>query len=212
MNKNKLVIIGAGDLGKVVLDTVLQANTYELKNIVFLDDVVERDTEFLGAKVVGGLDEANKFKSHGYKFIIAISNNKIRKKIADELTLPYINVIHPNATISANSSYGVGNIILANSTIDPDVKINNLVIINKNSSIGHDSVLEDYTQVSPGCALGGYTYLKESVFLGLGANTLPKVNIGECTTVGAGSTVTKDIESNVVAIGSPCKKVKSIGV
>jgi len=39
---------------------------------------------------------------------------------------------------------------------------------------------------------------------------LPDVTIGDNITIGAGSVVTKDIPSNVVAVGNPCKVIKSI--
>ena len=39
---------------------------------------------------------------------------------------------------------------------------------------------------------------------------LPGVTIGDNVTIGAGSVVTKDIPSNTVAVGNPCKVVKHI--
>lgn len=39
---------------------------------------------------------------------------------------------------------------------------------------------------------------------------LPGVTIGNNTIIGAGSVVTKDIPSNVVAVGNPCKVIKQI--
>ncbi|WP_418235800.1 hypothetical protein [Brachyspira pulli] len=39
---------------------------------------------------------------------------------------------------------------------------------------------------------------------------LPGVTIGKNSVIGAGSIVTKDIPSNVVAFGNPCKVVREI--
>lgn len=46
----------------------------------------------------------------------------------------------------------------------------------------------------------------------IGANTvvLPGVIIGENSVVGAGSVVTKNIPSNVVAVGNPCRVIREI--
>src|SRR5699024_11628044 len=71
-----------------------------------------------------------------YEFVIAIANNEIRKQIAEEYLLDYVNIIHPKSTISRLAKVGVGNIILPNTTVDPDTVINNHVIINKNNSLG----------------------------------------------------------------------------
>lgn len=49
-----------------------------------------------------------------------------------------------------------------------------------------------------------------NVWLGGNVVVLPGVSIGDNTIIGAGSVVTKDIPSNVIAVGSPCKVIKNI--
>ena len=49
-----------------------------------------------------------------------------------------------------------------------------------------------------------------NVWIGGRVTILPGVTIGDNVTIGAGSVVTKDIPSNCVAVGNPCKVVKSI--
>lgn len=46
-------------------------------------------------------------------------------------------------------------------------------------------------------------------WLGAGAVVLPGVTIGDDTVIGAGSVVTKDIPSGVVAVGNPCKVIRA---
>lgn len=50
----------------------------------------------------------------------------------------------------------------------------------------------------------------DNVWLGGNVVVLPGVTIGENTVIGAGSVVTKDIPSNVIAVGNPCKVIKNI--
>ncbi len=50
----------------------------------------------------------------------------------------------------------------------------------------------------------------DNVWIGGSVTILPGVTIGNNVTIGAGSVVTKDIPDNVVAVGNPCKVVKSI--
>lgn len=47
-------------------------------------------------------------------------------------------------------------------------------------------------------------------WIGAGAIVLPGVTIGDNSIIGAGSVVTKDIPSNVVAVGNPCKVLRPI--
>lgn len=50
-----------------------------------------------------------------------------------------------------------------------------------------------------------------NVWIGAGALIMPGVSIGDDTVIGAGSVVTRDIPSGVVAIGAPCRVVREIG-
>jgi maltose O-acetyltransferase len=49
-----------------------------------------------------------------------------------------------------------------------------------------------------------------NVWIGGGAIICPGVTIGNNTTIGAGSVVTKDIPANVVAVGNPCRVLRSV--
>ena len=48
-------------------------------------------------------------------------------------------------------------------------------------------------------------------WLGAGVIVMPGVTIGDNTVIGAGSVVTKDIPSGVVAVGNPCKVMREVG-
>jgi maltose O-acetyltransferase len=48
------------------------------------------------------------------------------------------------------------------------------------------------------------------VWIGGGAIICPGVTIGSRTVIGAGSVVTRDIPDDVVAVGNPCRVIKTI--
>ena len=50
----------------------------------------------------------------------------------------------------------------------------------------------------------------DNVWIGGSVTILPGVNIGDNVTIGAGSVVTKDIPSNSIAVGNPCKVMKTL--
>lgn len=54
-------------------------------------------------------------------------------------------------------------------------------------------------------------HIGKNCWLGAGVIVVPGVTIGDNTVIGAGSIVTKDIPSNVVAVGNPCKVLREIG-
>ena len=51
----------------------------------------------------------------------------------------------------------------------------------------------------------------KNCWLGAGVIVLPGVTIGDNVVIGAGSVVTKDIPSNVLAVGNPCRVLREIG-
>ena len=61
----------------------------------------------------------------------------------------------------------------------------------------------------------GYQYnqpvhIGKNCWLGAGVIVVPGVSIGDDTVIGAGSVVTKDIPSGVVAVGNPCRVIKEV--
>lgn len=62
----------------------------------------------------------------------------------------------------------------------------------------------------------GYQYnapvkIGRNCWIGAGAVILPGVTVGDNVVIGAGSVVTKDIPSDVVAVGNPCKVLRKVG-
>lgn len=50
----------------------------------------------------------------------------------------------------------------------------------------------------------------KNCWLGAGVIVLPGITIGDNVVIGAGSIVTKDIPSNVVAVGNPCRVLREV--
>lgn len=52
--------------------------------------------------------------------------------------------------------------------------------------------------------------IEDGVWLGGGAIICPGVTVGENAVIGAGSVVTRDIPSDVLAVGNPCRVLRSL--
>ena len=86
----------------------------------------------------------------------------------------------------------------------------------------------DYTQFGPHVVLAtaghpilpelrkkGYQYnapirIGRNCWLGANVSVMPGVTIGDNVVIGAGSVVTKDIPSNVIAVGNPCRILREV--
>ncbi|WP_262904833.1 sugar O-acetyltransferase [Hymenobacter pini] len=52
--------------------------------------------------------------------------------------------------------------------------------------------------------------IEDNVWLGAGVLVMPGVTIGAGTTIGAGSVVTRSIPAGVVAVGNPCRVIRTL--
>lgn len=110
------------------------------------------------------------------------------------------------------------------------VHLGNNIYMNSNTTMVDDGhiYIGDYVQIGPNITIAtanhpidpelrkrGLQYNKD-VHIGnnvwIGANTIivPGVTIGDDTVIGAGSVVTKDIPSHVVAVGNPCRVLREV--
>lgn len=68
----------------------------------------------------------------------------------------------------------------------------------------------DYETRNKGLEYAKPITIGNNVWIGGNVVVLPGVTIGDNVVIGAGSVVNKDIPSNVVAVGNPCKVIKEI--
>lgn len=93
---------------------------------------------------------------------------------------------------------------------DTDIFVGNSVMIGPNVTIataGHPIDPELRRRIAQ---YNIPVHIGNNVWIGAGAVILPGVNIGDNSVIGAGSIVTKDIPSNVVAVGNPCRVLREI--
>lgn len=129
-------------------------------------------------------------------------------------------------------SYGDNSVIEPNFFCDYgyNIEFDGFVYINHNSvfldcakiKIGADTFIGPncgfYTAIHPveakarieGLESAKPINIGKSVWLGGNVVILPGVTIGDRAVIGAGSVVTKDIPSDVVAVGNPCKVIRKI--
>ena len=100
---------------------------------------------------------------------------------------------------------------------DPGDNFNNYIQANNGIHFGH------HVELGPGVSIISANHefhdfskhikaspiiIGNNVWIGTNSVILPEVKIGDNVIIGAGSVVTKNIPSNTIAAGNPCKKIR----
>lgn len=109
------------------------------------------------------------------------------------------------------------------------IKIGNNVTLNRGAMVLGEVLIGNDCLIAPYCVIIGSNHIfdntsipinkqgisssgvqiEENVWLGAHVTVLDGVKIGKNSIIGAGSVVTKDIPSNSIAVGNPCKVVRA---
>ncbi len=185
--KDKLLLVGAGGLGRVVLEHAIC--NYEC---AFLDDGPEIGTLIDSVPIIGRTSELIKFFGEYTKLIVVIGNNTLRERIYREaLTIGYSfpNIIVSSAYVSPNAFIGNGCIILNNAVVQNNAKIGDGCILNPGVEAHHDSKIGDYCLVYTNSvvrsltSVGDRAWIGSSVTVSTGATVLPDAIIEDGSVV-----------------------------
>lgn len=102
-----------------------------------------------------------------------------------------------NVEIGAHDNISCGS--AGNTVIEDYVKIDALV------HIGHDVHLSKNVEITAGGIVGGFDDLGDHAYVGINAVLRNRINIGDNTIIGMGSTVTKSFGPDITIAGNPAK-------
>lgn len=200
-----------GGHARVIMD-ILDAQ--EKKVAGFIDDhCFESPIETV--PILGTTDQIEKILDAfpQSKFIVAVGSNVLRKRIVNKLSrypVTFGMAVHPTAVIGSNVNIGSGSVIMPNVVINSGAAIGEHVILNTACTVDHECILHDFVHISPGAHLAGNVTVGSETQVGIGASVIQGIEIGAKTIVGAGACVVRDLPQNIVAVGCPARKMKTI--
>ncbi len=209
----KIAIFGAGGFGREVkwlIDDINETNpTWDF--IGYFDDDFSHVKNIEPSLFLGGTNEVNGWKET-ISLVFAIGNPLVKRKIFQKINNPSINfpvLVHPNVCMGkSNVEIGEGSIICAGNVITVDIKIGRHIILNLCCTVGHDTIIGDFSSFMPAVNISGEVNIGEAVYVGTGAKIINQLEIGEETIVGAGAVVSKTLPPKCTAVGVPAKPVK----
>ena len=213
----KIVIMGAGGFGAEAIWALEEMNKLsplsDQWNILGYvdDDKSKKGKVFYNYQTLGTPGEVDEiYSGNQLWYFCAIGDNRIRSNIVkclDELAWKAATLIHPSAVMAKNIEIGEGSYIGPASVICPNAIIGKHVLINTRVAIGHDVIMENFSQACPGAQINGFCKIGHSSFIGSNASIMPGTKIGEKATVGGNSQVLRAVKSGTTVNGVPAIKV-----
>ena len=118
-------------------------------------------------------------------------------------------IVHQTAWLSPSSEIADGVTLLAHSSVGSNASLGQGSLVNTGASLDHDGELGNFASLGPGARTGGNVTIGSRTMIGLQAGILQGRTVGEDSVVGAQSLVLEDIPSLSVAVGSPCRVIRS---
>ena len=195
-----ILIIGAGEFGQMVQETVKELGYEE---VVFLDDAVKH------SNVIGRCSDYKAFLEKYDTAIAALGDNGQRLYWTEKLLdagyhVPAI--VHPSAVISPSAHIGAGSFVMQRAVVNTNTVVEEGVLINSGAVVDHDS------------------HIAKGAHIGLGSVVKANCQIEEGRKVEAGEVVfstrrkidgvnSRDLEDALYAFGfgQQCSYVKPFG-
>ncbi|MBQ1311023.1 MAG: hypothetical protein IIY55_04160 [Blautia sp.] len=147
--KRTLLIIGAGEHGKVVEEIAILSHAYE--EIAFVDDDTSKDE-----KVIGDLKNLERYIDSFTDCIVSLGNNELRAGLLRKIEqigyhIPIL--IHPDASVSPSAKIGAGTVIEANAAVNSNAVIGKGCLLSIGALVDHNGVVEDYCHLDAGAVV-----------------------------------------------------------
>jgi sugar O-acyltransferase (sialic acid O-acetyltransferase NeuD family) len=184
-NLQKLIVIGAGPFGPEIVWAAENTNarfpTFDILGYCD-DDPAKKGRNLYGYRVLGTPEEVDQNWEIKPGFVCAIGKNLQRAKVVErvmKMGWQPLTIVDPSVVVAKTVRIGRGTYVGAGSVLSPQAQLGDHVIINHCCSIGHDSRLESFVQVSPGgrvsggCVLGTGALMGSNAALGLRVMDVP---------------------------------------
>lgn len=209
-----VVIVGAGGFGREIYQYVkstLPSEMYRIKGFIS-NNPNDLDNFEINSKVLG--DETTYQVEENDRFIFAIGNIPVKKRIVSTLKEKgaiFLTFIHPTAIVLDTAKIGEGVVICPFVTVSDHVIVDDFVMMNFYSSVGHDAKLGKYSILSPYATVNGFSTLEDEVFLGTHSTITAYKRIGRESKISANSVAMYNTKPYSLVYGVPGKAKKIFG-
>ena len=210
-----IVLVGAGGLGREVLNYVREAirPSPHMRVKGFLDDDPGASRpDRCEVPILGSIADYRIEPQD--RFVMTIGDCVKRAELTRKMEARgarFMTITHPTAYVAPNATVGNGCIVGPFCAIGSEAQVGDHVLLTWYSSLAHDSNCGSFAVLSPYSTANGGAILEEGVFLGTHAVIHPKIRVGAGSKVASGSVVYRDVPPNSMALGNPAKASPILG-
>ena len=206
----KLIIIGAGGMGRTLYSNALESVGYGERFIVkgFIDDNLNALDGFLNyAPLLGTIKDY--IPQEDDVFVSSIGGAS-RRPCMEEIIRrggEFTELIHQTARIYTNAKLGKGNFIGAYTVIGNDAEIGDYNMIQSYTVIGHDAKIGSWNRIDTHVTCVGGIVIEDEVNIHTSAVISHNVKVETGAHVGALSFVIKKVKAGTTVMGIPAIKL-----
>lgn len=206
---HRYYLLGAANPEIIRVIRALQRSTSNFQVAGFLDnDSRKHGTKFFGYDVLGSCELVSELADERTFFVNLITGSTQARfettRQIKELGGRLGNLIHPSVDLTM-VKVGSGVYIQEGVVLQAGVQVGDNSSIHMGALIGHETSIADHVFIAHGVSVSGLCQIGEGSFIGTNSTVLPRMRIGDWSTVGAGSVITRDVMSGSTVAGNPAK-------
>lgn len=171
MLKEKIAIIGSGDLGKSIVHYALN-NGYTV--VGYYDDFQKADN-VANIPVLGKLNKiVEDYKCSVFDSLVCAVEyynfdfrEYVFNKYHNEIGKPFANIIDKTCHVDSTATIGEGVVIFPTALVDKGCVIENNVLLNIGVTIAHDTAVKAHSFLSPRVAIAGFSTIGKRCMIGI---------------------------------------------
>ena len=195
----KIVLFGASDFSKTIDYYITTETSCEVVGYTATKHPKgDSFTQFNNKPFIPFDDVCSLYNPEAFQMFVAVgyvSLNTVRKRFIEEAKSKGFSLFsHISPTSIKHSDLFVGEnvFVFEGNIIQPNVRLEDGVILGRGNSIGHDSIIHKYSFIANRSVLCGNCHIGAESFIGSNATISDGVTISEKNIIGAASYIRKD--------------------
>lgn len=207
----KLVIIGAGGFGREMYAWAEQSEQFQRDWTIkgFIDDNLGAlDLAVSPGRILGTIVDHEPQSDE--VFICALGQPNLKRKCSELIEGRggrFTQLIHRTVVLGHEVSLSAGVVLCPYAVVSANNRLGKGVAINMHTTVDHDAVVGDWSQINCHCDLTAAVAVGRGVFMGSRVTVIPGLSIGDEAHVGGGAVVMRDVPAGWKVVGAPARRI-----